>query len=309
MELLLAIILLFAGSEALVLGASSFATRLKISPLIIGLTILAFSTSSPELFVSVQASLQGSGDIAVGNIVGSNIFATAIGLGLCALVCPIALKRQLFTLDLPVMFGSYALLALVIYAGGISRIGGLFFIAALVAYTWVIYRIHKKNRPTFEAEEVKLVGGRFKSIYFDLGLIVVGLAVLLYGSELFLGRAEELARAWGVSDATIGLTIVAIGTSLPEIACSIAALRHKKFDILAGNIIGSNTFNVLCVIGASALAKPITVRGIEVLDVALMFAVGLLLYPIAQKRLELGRLKGLVLTALYIVYLCYNISL
>lgn len=304
--ILLSLFLLFMGGEALVQGAASLAQRAGLTALMIGLTVVAFGTSSPELVVSVKASLSAQGDIAVGNIVGSNIFNVAVILGITAVICPIAVKSQIIKLDAPIMIGVSVAFPLLIYGGVVDRLEGVLLVAGIVVYTIMNFIIAKRAvNESAAAEFEEEVPRMTPNVFVDLLLIGTGLTVLILGSRLLVDNSVELARIWGVSEAVIGITIVAAGTSMPElVTCVVAALRRHP-DIAIGNVIGSNIFNILAVLGISSCVHPIISRDISVVDQTVMIGVAILLLPLMLTDMRLRRLEGMVLVAVYVAYLAW----
>lgn len=304
--ILLSLFLLFMGGEALVQGAASLAQRAGLTALMIGLTVVAFGTSSPELVVSVKASLSAQGDIAVGNIVGSNIFNVAVILGITAVICPIAVKSQIIKLDAPIMIGVSVAFPLLIYGGVVDRLEGALLVAGIVVYTIMNFIIAKRAvNESAAAEFEEEVPRMTPNVFVDLLLIGTGLTVLILGSRLLVDNSVELARIWGVSEAVIGITIVAAGTSMPElVTCVVAALRRHP-DIAIGNVIGSNIFNILAVLGISSCVHPIISRDISVVDQTVMIGVAILLLPLMLTDMRLRRLEGMVLVAVYVAYLAW----
>ncbi|WP_417777914.1 calcium/sodium antiporter, partial [Stutzerimonas xanthomarina] len=251
------LVLLVAGAEALVRGAAKLASRFGIPPLIIGLTVVAFGTSAPETAVSVQASLNGSGDIAVGNVIGSNIANILLILGLSALIAPLVVSRQLIRLDVPVMIGAGLLCYGLAWNGSISRLDGILLLVALLGYTLFLVIASKREQPgpgvdEFDTEFGPDPAAKPYAWVLQLLLIVLGLGLLVGGSNLLIEGAVGLARALGLSELVIGLTVVAIGTSMPELATSVLAVIRGERDIAVGNIVGSCIFNLLLVLGAGA---------------------------------------------------------
>lgn len=304
--IVLSLFLLTAGAEGLVRGSASLALKAGLTPLLVGLTVVAFGTSSPELVVSLKAGLLGQGDLAVGNVVGSNIFNIGIILGITALVCPVAVKMQIVKLDAPVMVGVSVLLVLLLLDGHLSRMEGLFLVVGLVAYTVFNIRLARKETssslsPEYTASECK------PSAHWawDVGFILGGLALLVLGSDLLVENCIKVARAFGVSEAVIGLTIVAAGTSMPELATSVVAAIRKEPDIAIGNIVGSNIFNILGILGVASLVTPLTVRDIQFSDYFVMVGIALLLIPVLWSGLRVRRLEGLLLLLCYGGYLYF----
>jgi cation:H+ antiporter len=305
-ELLLvgiSLLLLLAGAEGLVRGSSSLALRAGLSPLVVGLTVVAFGTSSPELVVSIKAALSDQGDLAVGNVVGSNIFNVGLILGLTALICPVPVKLQLIKLDVPflivVSFGTL----LVLRDGAIGRSEGGILLAILAAYTALNFYLVRKERSAEIVEEFSKGLPTPKSWGMDLLLIGGGLALLIFGSKLLVENASSLARSIGISEAVIGLTIVAAGTSMPELATSVIAALRREPDIAVGNVVGSNTFNLLGILGGAALVTPIRAAGITMTDYAAMILFAILLLPLLWSGLRIRRLEGALLLLIYCVYM------
>ena len=298
------IVVLVAGGELLVRGAARLAAATGISPLVVGLTVVAFGTSSPELAVSVQASLAGEVDIAVGNVVGSNIFNVLLILGFSAAIVPLVVSAQLVRLDVPIMIGISGLLLLLSLDGLLSRAECILLAAGLVAYIGL--QIVLSRRSPYETEDEPVDTGR---PLINILLILAGLGMLVLGSRWLVQAAVQIAEAFGVTPLVIGLTIVAAGTSMPELATSVVAGVRGQRDIAVGNIIGSNIFNILAVLGISGALSP---RGIPVsnaaltLDLPVMVAVAVLCVPIFRKH-AITRWEGLLFVAYYVIYAGYLI--
>lgn len=299
-----ALVLLFVGAEGLVRGSSSLALRAGLSRLMVGLTIVAFGTSSPELVVSVEAALSNQGDISVGNVVGSNIFNIAVILGITALVCPIPVHRQVIKIDAPVALGVALLLVLLLLNQTLSRLEGVLLFSGIVAYTWMSVILARREPPPVSADEENILAVTTSRHWgVDIALILVGLAILVAGSRLLVENSVALAVSFGISEAVIGLTIVAAGTSMPELATSLVAAFRKQPDIAIGNIVGSNIFNVLGILGVASIVSPIDAPGISTLDYAVMILFTVLLIPLLYTGRMLHRVEGAVLLALYFGYL------
>jgi cation:H+ antiporter len=297
----LALVLLFVGAESLVRGSASLALRAGLSRLMVGLTIVAFGTSSPELVVSVKAALSQQGDISVGNVVGSNSFNIGVILGLTALVCPIPVNLQVIKIDAPIALGVSLLLPLFLLNQTIGRFEGLVLFAGIVTYTWMSVVLGRRAR-TEDQNDVSIPSvSRHWSI--DVAFIVAGLAVLVLGSRLLVDHSVALAKALGVSEAVIGLTIVAAGTSMPELATSLVAAFREQPDIAIGNIVGSNIFNILSILGLASMISPLHAPGISSLDYTVMIVFTVLLIPLLYTGRFLHRLEGAILLALYGSYL------
>ena len=303
--LLAGLVALYFGAEWLVRGGASLAVRFGVTPLLVGLTVVAYGTSTPELVVSSTAAVQGQGAIAIGNVVGSNIFNIGVILGLTALVAPMRVQLQLLKVDTPVMVGVALLFLLCFRDGSIQRWESLVFLAVIVLYTVVNVRLARRQasaevRQEFDDSVPRPTG----SPWTDAGLIVAGLATLVLGSRLFVTGAVDLARLFDISDAVIGLTIVAAGTSLPELASSLMAAWRKQPDIAIGNVVGSNIYNILAILGVSGmLASPVNGQGVSLTDTLIMIGFSVLLLVIAWTGFKLRRWEGVLLLALYGVYL------
>lgn len=309
------LIALIGGAELLVRGASRLAARIGISPLVVGLTVVAFGTSSPELAVSLIAALRGDGSIAVGNAVGSNIFNILFILGASALIVPLTVARQIVRLDLPIMAAVSGLLAVMALDGRIAHVEGILLLAGTVAYMVLAVRIARRQRAS-DSPESNPPGARsrFTGLPLNIGFVVAGLGVLILGSRWFVQGSTGLARDLGVSELVIGLTIVAAGTSLPEVATSILAAIRGERDIAVGNVVGSNILNILAVLGAAGVAAP---GGLGVprpairTDIPIMVAVALACIPIFITGRRISRAEGGMLLlgyAAYTLYLIYNAS-
>ena len=302
--ILLSLILLFAGAEILVKGSASVAARAGLTPLMIGLTVVAFGTSSPELAVSLDAALMGQGDVAIGNVVGSNLLNIAVILGLSALICPIVVHLQLIKVDVPIMILVAFLLPLLLLDGRLGRLEGGLLFAGIVLYTLLNVQMARKGSTTeVEDEFAEGVPKMTRHWSLDLLLILGGLVVLVLGSHLLVDNCLLVARAFRISEAVIGLTVIALGTSMPELATSIVAAIRRQPDIALGNVVGSNIFNILGTLGLSAMVTPMVVPGIKMLDYAMMAGVSLLLLPFLMTGLRLARLEGAILLVVYASYL------
>ena len=310
---LLGLITLVVGAELLVRGAGRLATTFGISPLVVGLTVVAFGTSAPEVAVSVNAALSGSTDIAVGNVVGSNIFNVLFILGISALIAPLIVNAQIIRQEIPILVGSCLLLFVLSADDRITFGESFLLISALVAYTvFLIVQSRKESQAIKEeyAAENNKTSSWDKPIYVQLALIFVGLAMLVQGSEWLVDAAVIFAKLLGVSDIVIGLTIVAAGTSMPEVATSIMAALKGERDIAVGNVIGSNTFNVLGGLGITGLITP---TGILVppsvinFDLWVMLAVCFACVPVFITGREIARWEGAVFLGYYTAYVAYLI--
>jgi cation:H+ antiporter len=308
------LVLLVLGGEWLVRGASRLAATAGLSPLVIGLTIVAFGTSAPEMATSVSAALAGRGDIALGNVVGSNLFNVLFILGASALITPLVVQQQLIKIDVPLMVAISGAAWWMARDGAIDRVEGALLAAGLLAYTVFCIAtakaepaaVHEEYAQEFGKEEDKRV-----PLWRDLVLIAGGLAVLVLGSRWFVEGAVELAKALGASELVIGLTIVAAGTSLPEVATSLIAAYRGERDIAVGNVIGSNLFNLLGVLGLAGLVAP---SGVPVASAALafdlpaMFAAAVLCLPVFLTGRRISRLEGFVMLGAYVAYVGWLIE-
>ncbi|MBD1911540.1 MULTISPECIES: calcium/sodium antiporter [unclassified Leptolyngbya] len=309
------LVLLVVGAELLVRGASKIALVAGLSPLVIGLTIVAYGTSSPEMTVSVQASLAGQADISLGNVVGSNIFNVLAILGIASLISPLPVAQQLIRLDVPIMIGVSVLLLLFGLDGNVNRFEGVILFLGAIAYTvFLIYQSRKEQNADVQAEYEQEFGGtqpsNGKTWIINVLLIVVGLGLLVVGSQWLTSSSVAIARSFGLSELVIGLTLVAAGTSLPELASSVVASIKGEQDIAVGNVVGSNIFNILAVLGLSAAASS---TGINVssaalnFDIPFMIAVALACLPIFFTGNRIARLEGILFLAYYVAYTVYLI--
>ena len=295
--------LLYYGADGLVRGGSTLAARLKVPPLVIGLTLIAFGTSAPEFFVSVGAAWHGLGDICVGNIVGSNICNIALILGLTALIAPVAVNPKIIRRDIPVMIAaSLALTVRCLVGGGLGRLGGVAFLLALAVYTFVSVAVLRDQSDA--SEETTVARGSAWAVAATVG----GLAMLVVGAKLLLLAAMAIERELGVSDEVIALTVVAVGTSLPELATSVIAAQKGEADIAIGNVVGSNIFNILGILGFSALLRPVSIEGMDWVDFGMMIATAVGLWPLMGARGRLGRREGILLLAVYGIYLWWLVQ-
>jgi cation:H+ antiporter len=295
---LIGLVGLFFGGEALVRGSVNIARRMAISPLVIGLTVVGFGTSTPELLVSVQAALSGVPDIAVGNIIGSNIANILLIVGLTALVWPIHIAAANLRRDTAFMIAASLLLIPIFALGEIGLVAGLILVAGLTVYLVWTFLMSAK-----EAGDDDNVAAPMP-IMISLLWVAFGLTALLFGAQFLVGGAVSVARSFGVSEAFIGLTIVAIGTSLPELATSLIAAFRRQSEIAIGNIVGSNIFNILGILGATALITPIPVASrFLTFDLPIMIAVSFVLTGLLLMRRQIGRGVGAVMLLSYIAYL------
>ncbi len=306
--LLVGLVLLTVGGEALVRGALAAARRIGVSPLLAGLVIVGFGTSAPELVVSVQAALKGQPDIAVGNVIGSNIANILLILGSCAIIMPMVTHIRCLRRDGLTMLIATLLFMLLASLNGLSRIEGLGFLLVLTAYLIWAYKTEKEDTTSPEAElhkaeseEIELVP---MSIPLTILAIVGGLAMLVFGADRFLLGAVGLGKVLGVPEAIIGLTVVAVGTSLPEFAVSIVAAVRRHADVAVGNIIGSCIFNLLCILGISSVITPLPLQGrLLQIDQFMMLGATAMLLAFLFFGLRISRLKGVLLLSAYVIYI------
>ena len=304
--LALGLVLLYYGAEALVRGSSSLALRLGLSPLVIGLTVVAFGTSSPELVVSLKAGLAGQGNISVGNVVGSNICNIGLILGICALVTPIATTSQIVRIDIPIMIAVTAFTTFLLWDGTLGPAEGIILFALLLAYVvFSVYLARRQPTDALGAEFDTEVKASKRGLFIDLLMVAGGLVLLIFGARFLVDGAVVIARAFGWSEALIGLTVIAVGTSLPELATSLVAAVKKEADIAVGNIVGSNIFNLLGILGITAMATPLAASGISLVDYAVMAVFALVLWPMAYHQKCITRLEGAILLAGYAAYVSW----
>ncbi|KAA5541823.1 calcium/sodium antiporter [Roseiconus nitratireducens] len=298
--------LLVLGAELLVRGAVVLAALARISPLVVGLTVVAFGTSAPELAVSSVSALKGSSEIALGNVVGSNIFNLLLILGLCAAITPLRVSSQLVKLDVPLMLiASIAVWALAA-DGRLSRAEGVSLLVVFLLYTgWLVRAGRKQGNDLADPSESPHLISRRRQIPVSLILVVVGFGSLVFGGQMFVEAASSIARSFGVSEILIGLTIVAGGTSLPELATSTVAVAKGQRDIAVGNVVGSNVFNLMLVLATGAAVSPVGVPVTESVlrfDLMVMTLVALLCWPVFWSDAEVTRGEGIGMLVLFVGY-------
>ena len=303
-QLIAGFVLLYFGGDWLVNGGVALARRFRISSLVIGMTIVAFGTSAPELLVSMMSSIKGSAGIAMGNVIGSNIANIGLILGLTAMLCPIPTQNRKVSANGLVMILASVLVLVFSLNNGLSRAEGLILFAGIILFTVISIRLGRTSKEEFEP--VADGQGKQMSVLAALLLIVLSCAMLAFGADFMVDGATSVAKALGVSDKVIGLTIVALGTSLPELAASVAAALKKEMDISIGNIIGSNIFNLMCVLGVSASIRPIPFDYMQYrMDFIIMmaFSAGLIILIQPWKAQgRLGRISGIIMFAAYAIY-------
>ncbi len=295
------IVLVLWGADRLTDGAVAVAQRLRIPEMVIGLTIVGLGTSMPELCISLVSALKGTSDLAVGNVVGSNIFNTLLIVGVAAMVAPITILRSTVWKDMPWSMLAGVLLAVLCFDGCVSRLDALILFAIFLIFMGYTLYQAKKGKAEMSAEEARSA----RTPLAAAGLIILGLACLVVGSNVFVDAATRVARALNVSDAVIGLTIVAGGTSLPELATSVVAARKGQSAIAIGNVIGSNVFNVLLIIGLTGLICPMELQGITLIDYAVMTLGMAMLWCFSYTRLLVERWEGAALTAVFATYMAW----
>jgi cation:H+ antiporter len=296
---ILGIVLLYSGGEVLVRSASALAARLGVRPMVIGLTVVAFGTSAPELAASLTAALSGTPEIAIGNVVGSNIANVGLILGLTAMVYPLVTGSRFVRREVPLMLLVTALLLPVLWDGAVLRWEGGILLALLAGFLWVITRTGSTV-----LEEGRDAPARGLPVWLGLLGTAAGIALLTFGARALVGGAVQIATSFGISQRVIGLTLVAVGTSLPELASSMVAAMRRETDIILGNIVGSNVFNLLAVLGTTALVQPIRFDGAgATVDIAVMALFSVALLPLMWRGKRLGRAAGFFLLIGYAVYI------
>lgn len=305
----LGLVLLLAGGDALVRGAVGIATRFRISPLLIGLTLVGFGTSTPELLTSVQAALAGAPGIAIGNVVGSNTANILLILGAAAVVFPLAASRTAFIRDGSAVLLSAAACVVVVLAGRLDRLSGVVLVALLVGYVLYTYLRERKGSDasaSMHAAEASAATPAPSRLWLLILLAAGGLAATLLGAKLLVDSSIQLARAAGISETILGLTVVAVGTSLPELATSIVAAVRRQPDVAFGNIVGSNIYNVLGILGVTAIISPIPVPPeIASFDIWVMLGATVLMVAFAVTGWRLSRMEGGIFLVLYLGYVLY----
>jgi cation:H+ antiporter len=298
---------LYLGAEWLVAGAARLARHLGTSPLVVGLTVVAFGSSAPELLVGVVASVAGQSDVVLGNVVGSNILNIALILGISALVKPLRVGLRMLSREVPLMVAFTVLAVALMLDGSIGRTDAWVLLASFTGFMWFVVRAARSESAEVTAEyaefESKRRGQATVSVWGNVGLVIVGLAGLVVGAQLLVSSSVFFARTMGVSEVVIGITVVAIGTSLPELAtCVVAAMRSEP-DIALGNAVGSNIFNILPILGVSALIRPIPVsRELLGFEIPALLLFALILVPLAWRGRVLGRGSGLILLIGYVMF-------
>lgn len=302
------ILMLYAGAEGLVRGSSSLALRVGIAPLVVGLIVVSLGTSSPELVVSLKAALEGNGNISLGNVVGSNIANIALILGVAAIIRPMKVLAQVVKREIPIMIFVSLILVLFLIDHQLSFIEGIVFSIGIVVYSFIsVYLAKKENNKLIEEEFVEGISKKPLNKWLAIVFIIAGLSLLIFGANLFLEAAVEIAKIFGLSQAVIGLTIIAIGTSLPELVTSAVASFKNEADIAIGNAVGSNIFNIFLILGITAIVIPINAEEISGVDIIVMLITAVIILPLSWTGFVLKRWEGVLLLTGYLVYLYYLI--
>ena len=290
------------GADRLTEGASALARRMNVPEIIIGLTIVAAGTSAPELFVSLVSALKGTPDMAIGNVVGSNTMNAMLIVGCAAMVAPMTISKSTVRKDIPFAVGASVLLPLLAFDAFLGRIDGIILLAGFAAFMYYTLSQAKTGKAE-PAAEIKVVNP-WVSAFF----VFLGLALLVIGSNIFVDSASRVAYALGLSEGVVGLTIVAGGTSLPELATSVVAARKGQSAIAIGNVIGSNVFNILLILGLTATISPMQIQGITMVDLSMMLGSVVLVWLFSRTKYTVERWEGAVLVLGYLVYLAWLLS-
>lgn len=299
------LIMLFIGAEGLIRGSSNLAIKIGITPLVVGLTVVAFGTSTPELVVSLKAALLGNSSISLGNVVGSNIANIALILGVAALIRPLDVHANVIMREIPIMIVITVLFLFLLIDGELGFIDGLIFVIGLVIYLIVnVLLARKEKNPEVDSEFKEGLKSKL-GVPVSIVLMLAGLGLLILGANLFVQSAVAIAKLFNVSDAIIGLTIVAIGTSLPELITSIVAAFKNEADIAIGNVVGSNIFNILGILGITALIIPISSVGLGYVDLGVMLFTAIILFPLSRTGFSISRFEGAILLVGYAGYIFY----
>lgn len=311
--IIIGLVILILGAEGLVRGAASIAAKFKISPLVIGLTVVSFGTSAPELTVNLLSAFQGSSDLAIANVVGSNIVNILLVLGVCAIIVPLSVKSSTVWKEIPLallgMFLVFVMANDVLFDGAgfnaLTRTDGIVLLALMAIFMYYIFGMAKKDRETENDESEDKI--KEYTLPLSIGLTIGGLAGLVIGGRLLVNGAIDIAAGFGLSEALIGLTVVAIGTSLPELATSVVAALKKQADIAIGNVVGSNIFNVFFVLATTSTILPLSVS--STLNVDILVGLGatllLFLFMFVSKKHHLTRWEGIVFVGMYVAYTIY----
>ncbi len=319
--LLIGFVLLVKGADYFVDGSSSIAKKLRIPSVIVGLTIVAMGTSLPELAVSVTAGLNHANEIAISNVVGSNLFNLIVVLGVCVAISPIAVDKSVMKTDMPVMLGVTGILAIMFadfvkpwsgavekgYSGTLSRLNGAILLVLFIAYiTYTVKKAlkHRKNVMNAETEESN---EKQQKVWVSLIYIIGGIIAIKYGGDFVVDSASALAIKFGMSPTLVGLTIVAVGTSLPELVTSIVAAKKGETGLAIGNVVGSNIFNILFILGVSSVISPIAVITDSFIDIVIVLVVSIVVFGFGKSRDKISRKEGIIMISIYIIYMIYAI--
>ena len=307
--IVLGVWLVLTGADKLTDGASALARRMKMPEIIIGLTIVAAGTSAPELFVSLVSALKGTADLAVGNVVGSNIMNTMVIVGCAAMVAPMTISKSTVRKDIPFTVGASVLMLLLDFDSYLGRLDGIILLLGFAAFmTYTLLQVHKtgaSNQPEPSSQPEPSGQSGEKSVWVNVGWVVFGLVALVLGSNIFVDHASDLALALGISEGVVGLTVVAGGTSLPELATSVVAARKGQSAMAIGNVIGSNVFNILLILGLTATISPLAIEGVTSLDMSVMLVSAVLVWLFSFTRYKVERWEGAVLVIGYLAYLAW----
>ena len=290
------------GADRLTEGASALARRMNVSEIIIGLTIVAAGTSAPELFVSLVSALKGTPDMAIGNVVGSNTMNAMLIVGCAAVVAPMSISRNTVRKDIPFAVAASVLLPLLAIDAELGRIDGIILLAGFVAFMY--YTLSQAKTGEADTSDETKMQNPWLSVFF----VVLGLSLLVIGSNIFVDSASRVAYALGLSEAVVGLTIVAGGTSLPELATSVVAARKGQSAIAIGNVIGSNVFNILMILGLTATISPMQIQGITHIDLLMMLGSIVMVWLFSRTKYTVERWEGALLAVVYIAYICWLLS-
>ncbi len=301
--LILGMVLLIKGADFFVDGSSKIAKAMKISPLIIGLTLVSIGTSLPELSVSVNSAIQGKNDMSFGNVIGSNIFNVLVVVGFSALFAPMIVQKSMYKYDIPILIGIYVLLflfAFLISPNVLQLWESIVLFVLFISY--IVFLVIRNKKETNSQETIKEEDKKRKW-YINVLFVLIGMAGIIFGGELVVNSASDIALKLGMSELLVGLTIVSVGTSLPELVTSIVAAKKGENDIAVGNAIGSSIFNVLLILGLSSIIRPIEIAWTSMVDVIIMTLSAVLIFVFAFKSYKISKLKGSVLLILYAIYL------
>ena len=301
--LIIGFVLLIKGADFFVEGSSGIAKAFKVPSMIIGLTIVAMGTSAPELSVSISAAMQGSNAIAISNVIGSNIFNLIVVCGVCAMMSPLPITKATLKSEFPIAIGAGILLLIFCLNGRLDRMDGIIFLVLFAAFlAWMIKSAldARKRGEEVEEEEIKSI-----PIWQCLIYIAGGLLAIVKGGDLVVASATDIARTFGLSETLIGLTIVAIGTSLPELVTSVVAAKKGEVEMAIGNVVGSNIFNILLILGVSSSIMPIPVLSEAIFDLALLTAMSMVVYVFGWSKQKINRLEGVAMVGMYVLYSIY----